>query len=95
MFLGRVFSRFYFRHHNIFPSSFVTEAEKFGWSFVFEMFVAKEVAEKITQSVKGKFWGSPLTMLTRICASLGSRMKFKTLCYPVFEINKNTALPSF
>ena len=63
MFLGRVFSRFYFRHHNIFPSSFVTEAEKFGWSFVFEMFVAKEVAEKITQSVKGKFWGSPLTML--------------------------------
>ena len=50
-------SRFYFRHHNIFPSSFVTEAEKFGWSFVFEMFVAKEVAEKITQSVKGKFGG--------------------------------------
>ena len=33
--------------------------------------------------------------LTRICASLGLRMKFKTLCYPVFERNKNTALPSF
>ena len=32
---------------------------------------------------------------TRICASLGSRMKFKTLCYPVFGKNKNTALPSF
>ena len=32
---------------------------------------------------------------TRICASLGSRMKFKTLCYPVFGRNKNTALPSF
>ena len=30
-----------------------------------------------------------------ICASLGSRMKFKTLCYPVFGRNKNTALPSF
>ena len=33
--------------------------------------------------------------ITRICASLGSRMKFKTLCYPVFGRNKNTALPSF
>ena len=33
--------------------------------------------------------------LTRICASLGSRMKFKTLCYPVFGRNKNTALTSF
>ena len=32
---------------------------------------------------------------TRICASLGSPMKFKTLCYPVFGRNKNTALPSF
>ena len=34
-------------------------------------------------------------VLTRICASLGSRMKFKTLCYPVFGRHKNTALPSF
>ena len=32
---------------------------------------------------------------TRICTSLGSRMKFKTLCYPVFGRHKNTALPSF
>lgn len=40
--------------------SFVTEAEKFGWSFVFEMFVAKEVAEKITQSVKGAEWWLPV-----------------------------------
>ena len=36
-----------------------------------------------------------LLFLTRICASLGSRMKFKTLCYPVFGRNKNTVLPSF
>ena len=35
------------------------------------------------------------TVQTRICASLGSRMKFKTLYYPVFGRNKNTALPSF
>ena len=27
--------------------------------------------------------------------ALGSRMKFKTLCYPVFGRNKNIALPSF
>ena len=32
---------------------------------------------------------------TRICASFGSRMKFKTLCYPVFGRHKNTVLPSF
>ena len=38
-------------------------------------------------------WTGPF--LTRICASLGSRMKFKTLCYPVFGRNKNTVLPSF
>ena len=28
--------------------------------------------------------------ITRICASLGSRMRFKTLCYPVFGRNKNS-----
>ena len=38
---------------------------------------------------------SESSVRTRICASLGSRMKFKTLCYPVFGRNKNTALPSF
>ena len=30
---------------------------------------------------------APITR-TRICASLGSRMKFKTLCYPVFGLWK-------
>ena len=31
---------------------------------------------------------------TRICASLGLRMKFKTLCYPVFgRIKTHAALP--
>ena len=34
-------------------------------------------------------------LATRICASLGSRMKFKTLCYPVFGRNKNTALHNY
>ena len=45
-----------------------------------------------------KFWvfvNFGFVTQTRICASLGSHMKFKTLCYPVFGINKNTALPSF
>ena len=41
----------------------------------------------------GQRWAA--IVATRICASLGSRMKFKTLCYPVFGRNKNTALPSF
>ena len=36
-----------------------------------------------------------LILITRICASSGLRMKFKTLCYPVFGRHKNTALPSF
>ena len=43
-------------------------------------------------------WGScilAVLLRTRICASLGLRMKFKTLDYPVFGRNKNTALPSF
>ena len=32
---------------------------------------------------------------TRICASLGSRMKFKTLCYPVFGRNKKILISNY
>ncbi|MEX0761424.1 MAG: formylglycine-generating enzyme family protein [Dehalococcoidia bacterium] len=37
-------------------TSYVTEAERFGWSFVFHHFVAPDVAEKVSQAVAGAQW---------------------------------------
>ena len=49
--------------------------------------------ETMVEKVEAKI--DLVVITTRICTSLRSRMKFKTLCYPVFGRNKNTALPSF
>jgi len=38
----------------------VTEAETFGWSFVFLHFIPNEIQEKITQAVKGAEWWLPV-----------------------------------
>lgn len=37
-------------------TGYVTEAEHFGWSYVFHLFVPPEVAAKVTQVVKGTPW---------------------------------------
>ena len=58
----------------------------------FEMFVSNGICFLLEFKVTGiQFIGiheSLLARKTRICASLGSRMKFKNLCYPVFGRNK-------
>jgi len=41
-------------------TNFVTEAEKFGNSFVMENFLSKEVSNKITQAVAGAKWWVPV-----------------------------------
>ncbi|WP_281182150.1 formylglycine-generating enzyme family protein [Aldersonia kunmingensis] len=41
-------------------TGYVTEAERFGWSFVFEMLVAPEVNETIDQVVAGTPWWLPV-----------------------------------
>ena len=51
--------------------------------------------EKFHREGYSEVCGGSQPRRTRICASLRSRMKFKTLCYPLFGRNKNTALPSF
>lgn len=37
-------------------TNYKTEAEKFGWSFVFYMFLSEEVAKKVSQNVAGTPW---------------------------------------
>lgn len=41
-------------------TSFVTESETFGWSFVFELALDPTVAAKITQAVQGAEWWLPV-----------------------------------
>jgi len=43
---------------------YVTEAEKFGWSFVFEDFISYAISSKITQSVQGAEWWLPVPNAT-------------------------------
>lgn len=37
-------------------TQYITEAEKFGWSFVFHSFVSKETAAKVVSTVHGSVW---------------------------------------
>ncbi len=37
-------------------TGYITEAEQYGWSFVFYQFVSKETAEKVKQKVQGTQW---------------------------------------
>lgn len=37
-------------------TNYITEAERFGWSFVFYQFLSEETAKKVTQSVAGTPW---------------------------------------
>ena len=62
---------------------------------LFDIFrdIPKWVPVSVRYALWNPFKNDPLHELmsrTRICASLGSRMKFKTLCYPVFGRNKKT-----
>lgn len=69
---------------------FVTEAEKFQWSFVFEMFVSDESKAKITQSVKGAEWWMPVEeAYWRRPSGPGS---FPKPDYPAVHISYNDAV---
>lgn len=50
--------------HFIEKTHYITEAEKFGWSFVFEDFISDEISSKITQSVQGAEWWLPVPNAT-------------------------------
>ncbi|XP_068699338.1 inactive C-alpha-formylglycine-generating enzyme 2-like isoform X3 [Montipora foliosa] len=70
---------------------FKTEAERFGWSFVFHTFVPNEVRTKITQSVPGAPWWLPVEhAYWRQPGGPGTSIKEK-MSYPAVHISYNDA----
>nr|XP_056720953.1 inactive C-alpha-formylglycine-generating enzyme 2 [Euleptes europaea] len=70
---------------------YITEAEKFGWSFVFEDFVPEELKKKVTQKLQSAPWWLPIEKaFWRQPAGPGSGIKDK-LDHPVLHVSWNDA----
>ncbi|XP_014808603.1 PREDICTED: sulfatase-modifying factor 2 [Calidris pugnax] len=68
-----------------------TEAEAFGWSFVFEDFVAEELKKKVTQKLESAPWWLPIEKaFWRQPSGPGSSIKDR-LDYPVLHVSWNDA----
>ncbi|KAM4702445.1 inactive C-alpha-formylglycine-generating enzyme 2 [Discoglossus pictus] len=68
-----------------------TEAEVFGWSFVFEDFVSEELKKKVTQKLESAPWWLPIERaFWRQPVGPGSGIKEK-LDYPVLQVSWNDA----
>ncbi|XP_061596836.1 inactive C-alpha-formylglycine-generating enzyme 2 isoform X1 [Cololabis saira] len=68
-----------------------TEAETFGWSFVFEDFVSDEVKSKITQRIESAPWWLPVErVFWRQPAGPGSGIRDR-LDFPVVQVSWNDA----
>ncbi|XP_016376931.1 sulfatase-modifying factor 2-like isoform X1 [Sinocyclocheilus rhinocerous] len=68
-----------------------TEAEKFGWSFVFQDFVSDELKSKITQKIESAPWWLPVEkVFWRQPAGPGSGIKDR-LESPVLQVSWNDA----
>uniref|UniRef100_A0A2K5Q844 Sulfatase-modifying factor enzyme-like domain-containing protein n=1 Tax=Cebus imitator TaxID=2715852 RepID=A0A2K5Q844_CEBIM len=68
-----------------------TEAEMFGWSFVFEEFVSDELRNKATQPMKPVLWWLPVEKaFWRQPAGPGSGIR-ERLEYPVLHVSWNDA----
>ncbi|KAL8198751.1 UNVERIFIED_CONTAM: Inactive C-alpha-formylglycine-proteinrating enzyme 2 [Gekko kuhli] len=68
-----------------------TEAEKFGWSFVFEDFVPENLKKKVTQKLQSAPWWLPIEKaFWRQPAGPGSDIKDK-LDHPVLHVSWNDA----
>ncbi|CAL8304207.1 unnamed protein product [Gadus morhua 'NCC'] len=69
-----------------------TEAEKFGWSFVFQDFVSVELKSKVTETIKSAPWWLPIErVFWRQPAGPGSGIK-ERLDFPVVQVSWNDAL---
>ncbi|KAG7274857.1 hypothetical protein CRUP_012341, partial [Coryphaenoides rupestris] len=69
-----------------------TEAETFGWSFVFQDFVSEELKSKVTERIKSAPWWLPVErVLWRQPAGPGSGIK-ERLDHPVVQVSWNDAL---
>ncbi|KFP29908.1 Sulfatase-modifying factor 2, partial [Colius striatus] len=68
-----------------------TEAEAFGWSFVFEDFVSEELKKKVTQKLESAPWWLPIQKaFWRQPSGPGSSIKDR-LDYPVLHVSWNDA----
>ncbi|NXF80470.1 SUMF2 enzyme, partial [Sclerurus mexicanus] len=68
-----------------------TEAEAFGWSFVFEDFVSEELKKKVTQKLESAPWWLPIERaFWRQPSGPGSSIKDR-LDYPVLHVSWNDA----
>ncbi|KAM6459290.1 inactive C-alpha-formylglycine-generating enzyme 2 [Liasis olivaceus] len=68
-----------------------TEAEEFGWSFVFENFVPEELKKKVTQKLESAPWWLPIEKaFWRQPSGPGSSIKDR-LDYPVLHVSWNDA----
>lgn len=69
-----------------------TEAETFGWSFVFQDFVSEELKSKVTERIKSAPWWLPVErVFWRQPAGPGSGIK-ERLDHPVVQVSWNDAL---
>ncbi|XP_028839785.1 inactive C-alpha-formylglycine-generating enzyme 2 [Denticeps clupeoides] len=69
-----------------------TEAETFGWSFVFQDFVSEELRSKITQKIESAPWWLPVEkVFWRQPTGPGSGIK-ERLDFPVVQVSWNDAL---
>ncbi|KAF1560159.1 Inactive C-alpha-formylglycine-generating enzyme 2, partial [Eudyptes schlegeli] len=68
-----------------------TEAEAFGWSFVFEDFLSEELKKKVTQKLESAPWWLPIEKaFWRQPSGPGSSIKDR-LDYPVLHVSWNDA----
>ncbi|KAG8587511.1 hypothetical protein GDO81_005693 [Engystomops pustulosus] len=72
-------------------TKYKTEAEKFGWSFVFEDFVLNELKKKVSQKLESTPWWLPIERaFWRQPSGPGSGIKEK-LNFPVLQVSWNDA----
>ncbi|KAJ7308986.1 hypothetical protein JRQ81_008269 [Phrynocephalus forsythii] len=70
---------------------YTTEAERFGWSFVFEDFVPEDLKKKVTKKLESAPWWLPIEKaFWRQPSGPGSGVKDK-LDYPVLHVSWNDA----
>ncbi|KAI4814213.1 hypothetical protein KUCAC02_003416 [Chaenocephalus aceratus] len=68
-----------------------TEAETFGWSFVFQDFVSEELKSKVTQKIESAPWWLPIDrVFWRQPAGPGSGIR-ERLSFPVVQVSWNDA----
>lgn len=72
-------------------TNYTTEAESFGWSFVFRAFLPKAVADTLTQAVAEAPWWSPVNGATwRHPEGPGSNVR-KRMDHPAIHVSWNDA----